>query len=83
VGESWRWPWSCIAAHESGGNPVTDTGNGYYGGLQFSLASWAGAGGVGNPAQASIEAQEATADRLLAMQGWGAWPNTSRMCGLR
>jgi hypothetical protein len=79
--DGWSGPWACIARYESGGNPSEDTGNGYYGGLQFSLSSWAGAGGVGNPAAASIAEQEAVAERLLAMQGWGAWPNTSRMCG--
>ena len=38
-------PWGCIAAHESGGDPSTDTGNGYFGLFQFSLASWDAAGG--------------------------------------
>ena len=79
----WDWPWSCIAAHESGGNPASDTGNGYYGGLQFSLSSWRGAGGPpGLPSSYPIATQEAVANRLLAMQGWGAWPATSALCGL-
>jgi LysM repeat protein len=78
----WTGPWACIAQHESGGNPATNTGNGYYGGLQFSLSTWLANGGTGNPADASIAQQEAIANRVLASSGWGAWPNTSVMCGL-
>lgn len=78
----WRWPWSCIAKYESGGNPAENTGNGFYGGLQFTMSTWRAYGGSGNPADASIAEQEAVAQRVLAAQGWGAWPNTSRMCGL-
>jgi hypothetical protein len=81
-GGSWSGPWACIAQHESGGNAAADTGNGYYGGLQFSQSTWNAYGGSGNPANASIAEQEAVAQRVLAAQGWGAWPNTSRMCGL-
>ena len=77
----WSGPWACIAHYESGGNPATDTGNGYYGGLQFSMSTWHAYGGTGNPAAASIAAQEAVAARVLASQGWRAWPNTSRLCG--
>jgi hypothetical protein len=78
----WSWPWSCIAHYESGGNPAENTGNGFYGGLQFTMSTWLAYGGSGNPAAASIAEQEAVAQRVLAAQGWGAWPNTSRMCGL-
>jgi hypothetical protein len=80
----WVWPWSCIADHEGAppGNPSTDTGTGFYGGLQFTLSTWAAYGGSGNPADASIPAQEAVAERVLAAQGWGAWPNSSIACGL-
>ena len=78
----WRWPWSCIAKYESGGNPAENTGNGFYGGLQFTMSTWLAYCGSGNPADASIAEQEAVAQRVLAAQGWGAWPNTSRMCGL-
>lgn len=81
-GGGWTGPWSCIAHYESGGNPGEDTGNGYYGGLQFSMQTWLAYGGSGNPADASIPEQEAVAERILAAQGWSAWPNTSRMCGL-
>jgi hypothetical protein len=78
----WTGPWACIAQHESGGNPAENTGNGFYGGLQFTMSTWQAYGGTGNPASASIGEQEAVAQRVLAAQGWGAWPNTSRMCGL-
>jgi LysM repeat protein len=74
--------WSCIAEHESGGNPTTDTGNGYYGAFQFTLGSWQAAGGSGNPANASYAEQLSRAERLQSIVGWGAWPNTSRMCGV-
>ena len=80
----WSWPWSCISQHEGEppGNPATDTGNGFYGGLQFSMSTWDAYGGSGNPAAASIAEQEAVAERVLAAQGWGAWPQSSAMCGL-
>jgi hypothetical protein len=81
-GGGWSYPWSCIAQHESGGDPSTDTGNGFYGGLQFTLQTWYAYGGTGNPADASIAEQEAVAERVLAAQGWGAWPNSSVACGL-
>jgi resuscitation-promoting factor RpfE len=80
----WSGPWACISHYESGGNPATDTGNGYYGGLQFSLSTWQANGGSGNPANASIAEQEAVANHIVAASGgsYGAWPNTSVMCGL-
>jgi LysM repeat protein len=73
--------WACIAARESGGNPAAASGNGYYGMFQFSPASWAAAGGQGNPANASASEQLAVAQRLQAMSGWGNWPVSSRECG--
>ena len=66
--------WEALAQCESGGNWSINTGNGYYGGLQFSLSSWAAAGGTGNPAAASKAEQIRVAENLLQMQGWGAWP---------
>ena len=65
--------WEQIAQCESGGNWSIQSGNGYYGGLQFLPSSWAAAGGVGSPADASKEEQMRIADNLLAMQGPGAW----------
>jgi LysM repeat protein len=74
--------WACIAQHESGGNPATDTGNGYYGMYQFTLGTWQAAGGTGNPAAASAAEQTAVAQRVQQMQGWGAWPVSSVACGV-
>jgi LysM repeat protein len=74
--------WACIAQHESNGNPATDTGNGFYGMYQFTLSTWQAAGGSGNPADASAAEQTAVAQRVQQMQGWGAWPVTSQMCGV-
>ncbi|GAA2754334.1 transglycosylase family protein [Amnibacterium kyonggiense] len=73
--------WDRVAACESGGNWSIDTGNGYYGGLQFSLATWHGYGGTGNPAAASKSTQIAIAEKVLAGQGWGAWPVCSVKAG--
>lgn len=75
--------WDRLAACESGGNWAINTGNGYYGGLQFSLGSWRGVGGSGLPSQASREEQIARAEVLLSRQGWGAWPSCSSKLGLR
>ena len=68
---------------EAGGNWGINTGNGYYGGLQFSLSSWRAVGGTGYPHEASRETQIAMGERLRAAQGWGAWPACSRRLGLR
>lgn len=75
--------WDSLARCESGGNWAINTGNGYYGGLQFSLSSWRAVGGSGYPHQASREEQIARAEILLARQGWGAWPACSSKLGLR
>jgi nucleoid-associated protein YgaU len=69
--------WDAIAACESGGNWSTNTGNGYYGGLQFSPGTWAANGGSGSPANASREEQIRVANNVLQSQGIGAWP----VCG--
>jgi hypothetical protein len=66
-----------IAGCESGGNPQTDTGNGFYGKYQFTLATWQAVGGSGNPAQASEAEQDRRAATLLAQAGPGQWP----VCG--
>jgi len=71
--------WDAIAACESGGNWGTNTGNGYYGGLQFSPGTWAANGGSGNPANASRSEQIRVAENVLQSQGIGAWP----VCGAR
>lgn len=74
--------WDQLARCESGGNWAINTGNGYYGGLQFSLGSWRGVGGAGLPSQASREEQIARGQMLQARQGWGAWPACARKLGL-
>jgi peptidoglycan hydrolase-like protein with peptidoglycan-binding domain len=66
-----------IARCESGGDPTTDTGNGYYGKYQFSLATWHRMGGTGNPARASEALQDQLAAKLYAQQGSAPWP----VCG--
>lgn len=66
--------WDAVAQCESGGNWSANTGNGFYGGLQFKPSTWAANGGVGSPATASREQQIAVANRVLDTQGPGAWP---------
>ncbi len=75
--------WDRLAQCEAGGNWSINTGNGFYGGLQFTLSSWRAAGGTGYPHQASREEQILRGERLLAMQGWGAWPACTAKMGLR
>lgn len=75
--------WDKLAECESGGNWKINTGNGYYGGLQFSPTTWRAFGGKGMPHQASREEQIRVAERTLAGQGWNAWPVCSRKAGVR
>lgn len=68
--------WDAVAQCESGGNWSINTGNGYYGGLQFSQSSWNAAGGqayADRADHATKSQQIAVAEKLLAMQGPGAW----------
>ncbi|MDO0933754.1 transglycosylase family protein [Streptomyces sp. DG2A-72] len=70
--------WDTVAQCESGGNWSINTGNGYYGGLQFSASTWAAYGGTQYAAtadQASKAQQIEIAEKVLAGQGKGAWPN--------
>jgi resuscitation-promoting factor RpfA len=69
--------WDAIAHCESGGNWATNTGNGFYGGLQFTMSTWHANGGSGSPQNASRSEQIAVAERVLQTQGIGAWP----VCG--
>lgn len=75
--------WDQLAACESGGNWAINTGNGFYGGLQFTLATWKGVGGSGYPNENSREEQIARAEILLARSGWGQWPACTLKLGLR
>jgi resuscitation-promoting factor RpfE len=70
--------WDAIAACESGGNWAINTGNGYYGGLQFTMGTWRSNGGSGSPHNASREEQIRVAENVLQSQGIGAWPSCGR-----
>ena len=77
--------WDALAQCESGGDCSINTGNGYYGGLQFSQSTWEGFGGGSYASRADLatrEEQIATAEKTLAVQGWGAWPACSAKLGL-
>jgi hypothetical protein len=77
--------WDRLAQCESGGNWQINTGNGYYGGLQFSQSTWNGYGGQEFAPRADLatrEQQIVVAERTLAGQGWGAWPSCSSSLGL-
>lgn len=74
--------WDSLAACESGGNWAINTGNGFYGGLQFTISSWQAVGGSGLPSDASREEQIMRGQSLQAIQGWGAWPACSAKLGL-
>lgn len=69
--------WDAIAQCESGGNWAANTGNGLYGGLQISQATWDSNGGVGSPAAASPQQQIEVADNIMKTQGPGAWSKCS------
>jgi hypothetical protein len=66
-----------IAACESGGDPSTNTGNGFYGKYQFTQSTWSSVGGTGNPAAASEAGQDKRAAMLYSQQGSSPWP----VCG--
>ena len=77
--------WDRLAECESGGDWSINTGNGYYGGLQFSQSTWEGFGGTQYAARADLASRQqqiATAEKTLAVQGWGAWPACSAKLGL-
>lgn len=71
--------WDRVAACESGGNWSINTGNGYYGGLQFDAGTWRSNGGAGLPHQHSKAEQIRVAERLRAARGMSPWP----VCGAR
>ena len=76
--------WDRVAQCESSGNWNINTGNGFFGGLQFTSSTWRAFGGAqfaGSANQASREQQIVVAERVLAGQGWGAWPVCSRKAG--
>ena len=77
--------WDQLASCESGGNWSINTGNGYFGGLQFSQSTWEGVGGLNYAPRADLASREqqiAAAEVLLKSSGWGAWPSCSAQLGL-
>jgi LysM repeat protein len=74
--------WDRLAVCESGGNWAINTGNGFYGGLQFTLASWQAVGGTGMPNEASREEQILRGQILQARGGWGNWPACTARLGI-
>ncbi|GAB3077245.1 resuscitation-promoting factor Rpf1 domain-containing protein [Corynebacterium aquatimens] len=77
--------WDRLAQCESGGNWAINTGNGYHGGLQFHPQTWRAHGGGQFAPTANLatrEQQIVVAERVLASQGWGAWPACSARLGL-
>lgn len=77
--------WDAVASCESGGNWAINTGNGFSGGLQFSSSTWNAYGGTRYASRADLAssaAQIATAQRVLAAQGPGAWPTCGQRAGL-
>lgn len=78
--------WDRLAQCESTGNWAINTGNGFYGGIQFDQNTWDRWGGqeyASRPDLATREEQIAIAEKTLAVQGWGAWPSCSSKLGLR
>src|SRR5699024_7508710 len=74
--------WDKLAQCESGGNWSINTGNGYYGGLQFSASTWKAFGGSGMAHQASKAEQIRVASKVQKAQGWGAWPACTAKLGI-
>ncbi|ATG51268.1 resuscitation-promoting factor [Brachybacterium vulturis] len=78
--------WDRLAQCESGGNWSISTGNGFYGGLQFTHSTWIAFGGgkyANNAHHASRSAQIEIAKNVQARQGWGAWPSCTSQLGIR
>ena len=73
--------WDQLAVCESESRWNLDSGNGFFGGLQFTQTSWEGVGGFGSPAAATREEQIMRAESLWELQGWGAWPRCSTQLG--
>lgn len=78
--------WDSIAQCESGGNWAINTGNGFYGGLQFTASTWAAYGGTAYAPSAHMATREQQIDvakKVQAGQGWGAWPACTASLGIR
>ncbi|WP_330295651.1 LysM peptidoglycan-binding domain-containing protein [Streptomyces sp. NBC_00503] len=84
-GPGGKWPWDCVADCESGGRWAVNTGNGFYGGLQFWQPTWEENGGLLFAPRADLatrEQQIRVAEDLLGTQGWEAWPVCATRYGL-
>ncbi|MFE0701751.1 transglycosylase family protein [Streptomyces sp. NPDC058872] len=80
-----QWPWGCVAECESSGRWHVNTGNGFYGGLQFWHPTWVEHGGLAYARRADLatrQQQITVAEEVLRTQGWGAWPVCSKRYGL-
>ncbi|MFD3535528.1 transglycosylase family protein [Streptomyces sp. NPDC058664] len=80
-----QWPWGCVAECESSGRWHVNTGNGFYGGLQFWHPTWVEHGGLKYARRADLATrpqQITVAEEVLRTQGWGAWPVCSKRYGL-
>ncbi|MFI8917068.1 transglycosylase family protein [Streptomyces sp. NPDC053513] len=80
-----QWPWGCVAECESSGRWHVNTGNGFYGGLQFWHPTWVEHGGLKYARRADLatrQQQVTVAEEVLRTQGWGAWPVCSKRYGL-
>jgi hypothetical protein len=75
--------WDKLAGCESGGRWSLNSGNGYYGGIQFALGTWRSLGGTGLPSDHPREVQIAMGKKLWQTSGWGAWPGCTRRFGWR
>ncbi|GAB2948875.1 hypothetical protein GCM10023080_004470 [Streptomyces pseudoechinosporeus] len=81
-----QWPWGCLAQCESSGRWDVNTGNGYYGGLQFRQSTWELFGGLKYAPRADLatrQEQITVAEGVLSVQGWEAWPVCSKRYGLK
>ncbi|WP_443047591.1 LysM peptidoglycan-binding domain-containing protein [Streptomyces sp. NBC_00354] len=84
-GPGGQWPWDCVADCESSGRWAVNTGNGFYGGLQFWQPTWEDHGGLAFAARADLASREQqirVAEDVLGSQGWDAWPVCSKRYGL-
>ncbi|MFS8203893.1 transglycosylase family protein [Streptomyces sp. CWNU-52B] len=81
-----QWPWGCLAQCESGGRWKANTGNGFYGGLQFWQPTWRAFGGLAYAPRADLatrDEQIRVAQEVARVQGWRAWPVCARRYGLK
>lgn len=81
-----KWPWGCLAECESSGRWNVNSGNGFYGGLQFGQPTWEEFGGLKYAPRADLASREeqiAVARKVVAVQGWGPGPSAPRDSGSR